>query len=127
MALREFAPELAEALDVAATRADLQVALTNQENTEIVQSMSGAFGYAPRAQLESERSRLRILRFNGVEPTTSMLAAGRYPLALSFSLVIRPDPADEAIPFVEFVFSATGRTIIERSGNLAVTGWPPAP
>ncbi|WP_198015489.1 PstS family phosphate ABC transporter substrate-binding protein [Marichromatium purpuratum] len=122
MLLRALDPRLEAALEQAFTRPDLVVTLTAQENAAVLGRVPGSFGYLSRAQWVAESLPLRVLRLDGQAPTLEAVAAGHYPLVAEFTLLF--DGADARVRhFVEFVFSATGRTVIEAGGAVA----PPEP
>ncbi|MFD2111484.1 substrate-binding domain-containing protein [Thiorhodococcus fuscus] len=119
--LASLDPELASAIQFALGRTDLLVTLTSQENLDSIAYIQGAFGYAPLAQVVSEKRDLRILTFNGQAPNPEALADSPYPLWIEFSLVTPADPEPEVQQFLAFVFSAKGRTIIEANGSLPIS------
>jgi len=119
--LASLDPQLAGAIQVALGRTDLLVTLTSQENLDSVAQIQGAFGYAPLAQVVSEKRNLRILELNGQAPPPETFTDIHYPLWIEFSLVARADPEPEVLRFLAFVFSAEGRAIIEVNGGLPIS------
>nr|WP_246221635.1 substrate-binding domain-containing protein [Marichromatium bheemlicum] len=118
MLLRRLDPRLDAALDQAFARTDLVVTLTAQENAAVLHRVPGSFGYLSRAQWAAESLSLRVLRLGGQAPTLAALAAGRYPLAAEFALVLATASDERVRGFVEFVFSAAGRAVLEANGAL---------
>jgi phosphate transport system substrate-binding protein len=118
--LQQQAPTLAPALDRAVRTPGTQIAMTAQENAELVARTPGAFGYTTLTLLISERPPLKALVYDGVEPSLENLANGSYPFAKTLYMITRPDPDPQVEQFIGFVQSAQGAEILRRFGNLPV-------
>ena len=118
--LAAWSEPLADALADAVYRTDLLVTMTTQENLETIEQIPGAFGYAPLSEVLAGDRPLRVLAFEGVEPSPAQLAAGDYPLALTLAMVTSPAASEDARAFIEFVRSAAGARVLEAAGCLPV-------
>lgn len=77
----------------------------------------GALGPSTLAQIVSEGRALKALRLDGVEPSAQSIADGSYPYYKSMVIVTTARSPPVARQFVEFVQSASGRKILERTGH----------
>lgn len=99
----------------------MALALTDQENADLLEKIPGSFGFLTLTQLLAEGRTLKVLSLSGVEPSLEALAAGTYPFYKSMFLVTCPDKLSEpARLFAAFVSSPQGRRILAASGNLVV-------
>jgi len=119
---RTISPVMNAAVDAALAREGMLMAPTNQECHDMLEHMPGSIGFSSLTQILTEKHPLKALRYNGVEPSVSNIANGRYPLVKSLSLVTTPDLSPATRRFIEFVRSAEGRRILERTGNLPAPG-----
>ena len=118
---KQYFPEFAKAFDATRQRRELPVAATDQDNTDLAETMHGSFTFGTYAQIVGERRKLSILSIDGVEPKPATVASKQYPYSKTFYLITKPDPSPVARAFVNFVDSPAGRSILEA------TGWAPAP
>jgi phosphate transport system substrate-binding protein len=116
--LKEISPEMEKAVEKALSREGMLVAMTDQENVDLLAKVKGAFGTSTLAQIISERRSLHALPLDGVEPSLAALAKGAYPYSKSFFAVTGPRSSPEARLFIEFLFSSEGKAILAKSGNL---------
>ena len=117
MALRGMSEELRRASLAAAKRPGMVTAITDLDNGESLEKISGAFGTTTLSQLLVEKRALRALVLDGVEPTVANAKAGRYPAHKRFYLVVR-EPATPAVrEFVNFVRSAEAQALLSRTGH----------
>lgn len=115
--LRSLSPEMDAAVTVAHSQKDLLVALNDQDNATALETVPGSFGLTTLAQILSESRSLKPLTFNGQTPSLEALQSGEYPYFKSLYLVAGPAPSEPAETFMAFVFSATGRNILEATGH----------
>lgn len=118
--LRGISAEMAAAVEVALSREGMLVAGTNQQCDEILLRTPGAIGPSTLAQIISEMQPLTPLAWNGVAPTLENLASGSYPLEKTLYLVVRSSPKPAVRRFLTFLASREARTLIERTGSIAV-------
>jgi phosphate transport system substrate-binding protein len=120
--IRKISPEMSKAVDIALSREGMLQATTDQDNADLLEKTPGAFGFTTLTQILTEKSRLKILSLNGVQPGLSALAQGSYPLAKTLSLLTIKDPLPSVRKFRDFVLSPEGRALLEKTGNIPVAG-----
>lgn len=120
--LESLSPGMHQALRHARSREGMLRATTDQESAEVVEGTPGALASSTLTQVYSEQRRVKILAFNGVQPSVKSLGDGAYPLSLSLYLVTSLKPRDMTRQFLEFISSEAGREILMENGNRVVTG-----
>lgn len=115
--LKSLTPAMEQALTAAELRAGLPFAVIDQEAADKIETIPGAVGVTALSLILSEERGLRPLALDGVEPSVANAAAGSYPLAKHFFVIIRPEPAPPVRSFVEFLRSAPAREILARTGH----------
>jgi len=124
LALKDISPDMRSAVDAALVRPGMLVTMTDQDNADMIETLSGAFGFATLSQIIAENRTVKILSYNGVLPSVQSLLDRSYPLYKQLFLVIKLGPAAPVRHFLEFVRSDRGRKILEESGNLFVMDSP---
>jgi phosphate transport system substrate-binding protein len=119
--LRSLSPGLHQAVTLAHGRPGMLMAVTDPEATALLVRTQGAIGASGLTGLLVEKLPLKVLTLNGVRPTTGTLASGAYPLAKEISLVTTAKTPAAAWAFIDFIYSAAGRSQAETVGVL-VTG-----
>lgn len=115
--IRRMSPALDKAMSAAEQRPGMPFATTDQEAADKTESVPGALGVSTLSLINSENRPLRALTLDGVEPTVSNAASGKYPHAKRFFLITRPDPSAAVKRFIAFMQSPAGREILTRAGN----------
>ena len=87
------------------TTPDAIAALSKYENT---------IGFFPMTETKGEK--LRVLKINGVSPSTENVANGRYLLTTPFAIVYKKEPTGLAKAFIDFLYSEEGERIISDFG-----------
>ena len=118
--IQKFSLEARKAIEYAYKRKGLLVALTDQENVDIIERIPGAIGFSTLAQVISEHRSVNILAFNGITPSIKAIADLTYPLFRSFYLVIQKKSSQKVHRFISFVYSTEGKAILEDLGNHVV-------
>jgi phosphate transport system substrate-binding protein len=121
--LRSLSPALAAAYDAALARPGMAIAATNQDSDELAGRTPGSLGGTTLAELLTEPHGLTPLAWEGVAPTLTNLAAGRYPLWKPFYVVVPVAAPARTGSFVKFLASPEGRKVLEAAGCLP----PPFP
>lgn len=116
--LKAMSPAMEKAVEKALSREGMLVAMTDQENANLLAKVKGAFGTAALAQIISEKRPLHALPLDGVTPSLTSLASGAYPYSKVFSVVIGPRSDSAAQRFIEFLFTPEGKAILTRTGHL---------
>lgn len=116
--LKAMSPAMEKAVQKALSRQGMLVAMTDQENADLLVKVKGAFGTAALAQIMAEKRPLQVLPLDGVKPSLASLAAGTYPYSKAFFAVTGPRSSPAVGRFIEFLFSPEGKTILTRTGHL---------
>ncbi|NKE45226.1 hypothetical protein HB662_10585 [Roseomonas frigidaquae] len=107
-------PILAEAMERAHDRPGLAVAVSDQDNADLLERLPGSFGLTTLGQTLSEYRGLRLLPLDGVAPEVAALQSGRYRMARSIRLAWRRDAPPWVTEFVGFLATPqAGRTLLE--------------
>jgi phosphate transport system substrate-binding protein len=115
--LRGMAPFMAAAVDSAFARAGLITAANDQENLDTLEKLPGSLGVAILGQIRAERRNLKMLRLDGVTPSTDALRSGAYRHQKTLYLVLRSEPSPLAAAFAAFVVSPAGRDRLAGVGG----------
>lgn len=118
--IKMISPEVSGAIDIAFSRPGMLTALTDQDNAEIIEKISGAFGISTLAQVIAEKRRVKILLYNGVMPSVKNLVSGSYPLTRLYFIVTQKDLPLPARNFLAFMRSVQGKRILEANGSSIV-------
>lgn len=116
--LKAMSPTMEKAVQKALSRQGMLVAMTDQENAELLVKVKGAFGTAALAQIIGEKRPLRVLTLDGVKPSLASLATGAYPYSKSFFAVTGRRSGPAARRFIDFLFTSEGKAILTRTGHL---------
>lgn len=85
---------------------------TSQNLVEGVARYRNGIGVVSR--LFAGRANVKVIRVDGVAPTTEAVAAGRYPLTGPLFLVVATPVGEEAAAFRRFLRTTWARAILER-------------
>jgi phosphate transport system substrate-binding protein len=118
--LRGISPEMSVSVDIALAREGMQIAITDQDNAQMIARTPGAIGFVSLTQYTTENLSLKVLAYDGITPSLSALLDGSYPLCKSFGYVMGPASSPKSREFIAFIRSAEGRRILEQSGCLSV-------
>jgi len=61
------------------------------------------------------RSRVKVIKVNGFNPTPANVRSGKYPIARSLFMVTMGEPKDEAKTFMDYVLSPAAQTIMKKN------------
>jgi phosphate transport system substrate-binding protein len=112
-------PGMTEALAEARTRPDLSVAATDQDNVEAAERTEGSLVGATLTQILTEKSSLRFVSIDGVQPSLANLASGAYPFSKTMYFVAPASRSVEADAFLAFINSPEGVELLRAAGNVA--------
>jgi phosphate transport system substrate-binding protein len=118
--VRGISTGIAAAYARAHAREGMIIAFTDQESANYLQSKGGGIGFSTLTQITTEALHLKVLSFNGSEPSLRSLAAGDYTLYKPTFLVTTSSPSRAVENFIRFLLSGEGRTIVRMSGNLFI-------
>jgi phosphate transport system substrate-binding protein len=74
-------------------------------------------GFATTGYTSARKRNVKMLRVNGVQPTTKNIIHGKYPMKRPLFLLLHRDPKPETRKFVDFVLSVEGQQYL-RSLNV---------
>ncbi len=114
--LESISEELKKAVLSAAARPGMTVAVTDQENADLLERLPGSFGVAPLCQLISENRGLKVLSLDGIKPGEKTLANETYRYDYDLYLMTGPRSSPASRLFVDFVFSRAGQSVLTRMG-----------
>jgi phosphate transport system substrate-binding protein len=115
--IKNMSPAMREAKSTAEQRKGMVFTVTDQETASSIEKTSGAVGPATLALLLSEKRALKALTLDGIVASPQNIANGSYPLYKQMLIVTGPKSPPEALAFVAFVRSATGRAILQQTGH----------
>ena len=125
--LESINPRLKSASERAHSIPGVFIGLTDQEAAAQIEKTPGSFGTTSLSLVAAEKRKIKALSVDGTVPILSSISispgisAGRYPYAMTFSLVYRKDKYRGAVrDFIEFVFSNDGRKLLSENGHVAI-------
>jgi len=118
--LGELFPGLGDAIAVARLRPDVPIAATDQDNTDLAQSVEGSLVGATFTQIKMEKTALRMIAIDGVEPNLENFEKGAYPYGKTLYIILRVKKSAAAERFVAFLQSPQGQAASRDSGALPV-------
>jgi len=118
--LESISEDMKRAVQNSSKRSGLNIAVNDQENADLMERLPGSFGAASLCQLITEKRNLNILALNGVKPNVRTMAEGTYPYFKNLYIITGPGSTPQVRQFIDFVFSSSGRSILSKTGHLAV-------
>jgi len=118
--LRSISPTVDQSVSQAKARPGMIMAVTDQDNLKLLQTTPGAFGMTTLSMVTAERAKVRLLAFNGVEPTLQNLVVGRYPLVRDYYLIAKTSASQPVQKLVSFARSARGAALMKALNCVAV-------
>lgn len=115
--IKKMSPAIASALTQAEKVPGLPFSITDQEATNDIERIPGAFGVTTLALIKSEDRALRALDLDGVAATVQNAVSGRYPHYKQLYVVTPPKHSAAARRFVTFLRSSEGAEILVRNGH----------
>lgn len=88
------------------------------EQTASYQNHKNALGFSFRfyaTEMVDEHA-IKLLRVNDVAPTVETIADGTYPITSEFYAVTTTDKYEQYKPFIEWVTSEEGQSLVEKTG-----------
>lgn len=116
--LKGISPSMEKGVLSALSREAMILAVTDQDSVDAVEKNPGSLGTSTLGQVVTEKRNVKVLSFNGVNPTVKAIADGSYHLHKSFYAVTTSKTSEAARQFVRFLSSKEGREILTDSGYL---------
>lgn len=93
------------------------VYFTDQEANRALSSVPYAIGVTDLGMISTEHLKVKVLKLDGILPTSDSIRSGHYPLKRDLSFIYRKgNISDEAQSFVDFVLSENGARILRANG-----------
>jgi len=119
--LASINPGLKSASEKAHSIPGVFVGNTDQEAAVQIEKTPGSLGTTSSSVVAAGKRKIKALSVDGVDPTLSNVSAGKYPYAMTLSLVYKKDKYRGAIKdFIEFVFSKDGQKILSDNGHVTL-------
>lgn len=115
--IRAISPAMNDAKLAAEQRKGMIFAVTDQDTATAIESIAGGLGPSTLSLLLAEKRALKALALDGVVPSAQSIADGSYSLHKQMWLVTGPQSPPQALAFVSFVRSPTGRDILQKNGH----------
>ena len=109
------------ALDKLRQRRDVPIAGTDQDNMEAAQKTPHSFAGSTLTQIVTESPRVKLIQFDGVDPTVERMEKGEYPLRKRLYLVAKAEPSPATQTFITFLRSPEADKVIRESGGVTVS------
>jgi len=85
-----------------------------------IASTPGAFGITSMPHVLRSNGRIRALELDGIAPSDTNVASGRYPMARSAFLLVRAPESPAVRAFLDYARSAEGIRVLRAAGAIAV-------
>lgn len=96
----------------------VKVIYTTPETVAALTEHKGTIGYIPLSMAVGKQ--LRILKVNGVYPSSENVLDGKYEITVPLGIVYKEQPKGLAKSFIDFIYSKEGQKIITRMGAIPV-------
>ena len=117
---KEAFENFADAYEAVRATPGVPVAMTDQDNADLAESMENSLTTGTLLQMISEERTLRPIAIDGVLPSPAAVADGSYPYFKVFHAVHGADPSEDARAFVAFIRSEAGAALAEELGAALV-------
>jgi phosphate transport system substrate-binding protein len=114
--VRSLGKGVSDAMTLAQNRKGMIVAATDSDTAELIERTPGALGLSTLGLIQTEGRKIKVLKLNGVEPTTANAASGAYPLSKAIHVVSKEPRSPHVKAFVEFLGSPAARTLLAKHG-----------
>jgi phosphate transport system substrate-binding protein len=111
-------PDYKEAMLDAYQNRRWEIVYRDSDMTEAIGQTKGAFGLTAMTEIQKESSNNKAIAYNGFTPTPENIRNGNYTLTKELSFVYKNQLSARATKFIDFVFSAEGKTIISKWGAI---------
>ncbi|MEJ0016968.1 MAG: substrate-binding domain-containing protein [Acetobacteraceae bacterium] len=120
--LRGVSAAMADAVRIALARPGLLTVATDQDNADSIERLPGSFGAMTIGQINAEARRVKPLVLDRVPPTVEALAAGRYPLSRTLTIVWREQHRQHVARFLAALRGPEASALLMRLGHIPLAG-----
>ena len=120
--LRSLSPDMDRAVTAAHARPDMLIGITDEETFDVLKKTRGTIGFAPLSMVLSEPGAVNVSRLNGVAPTVSNVAGGKYLHAKRIFVVTKKEASPGVRAFLRFLNSKSARAMAAKRGVLLTAG-----
>lgn len=93
------------------------IILKDEGMNQKIQALPDAIGFSDMGAIVSQKLNIKILKLNGIQPSSKTVLSGAYPLYKTLSFVYRPDKLTPAIQtYISYVCSVEGKNILTKNG-----------
>jgi phosphate transport system substrate-binding protein len=119
--LASINPGLKSASEKAHSIPGVFVGNTDQDAAMQIERTPSSFGTTSSSLVAAEKRKIKALSVDGAPPTLTNVSTGRYPYAMTLSLVYKRDNYRDSIKdFIEFVFSRDGQKLLSDNGHVTL-------
>ena len=119
--LMRINPRMKSASEQARSIPGVFVGMTDQDAALQIERTPGSFGTTSAAIVAGEKLKIKALSVDGVSPTLPNVSTGKYPYAMTMSIVYKKDKYMGTVKdFIGFVYSNDGRKILAANGHVTL-------
>lgn len=119
--LQEFFPELAPSVAAAREVRGANLAVSDQDSMDMVETSRSLVGFGALAPILAEKRKLVVVPLDGIQPGTETLESGGYSYGVDLILVLGRGASEAARAFIEFSRSEAGAGLMRANGCVPAT------
>ena len=116
LTLSSISREMKEAIEAANARRGMIVTMTDQENLDRVEKISGSLGFTALTQIIAEKRSVKVLTWNNLEPSMKNFTDKRYPFSVQYYLVTNLEQPVPIRKFIQYIKSPAGEKLMMQTG-----------
>ena len=116
--LMHMSDDLRQAMLTAHKRTGKNVAATDSDAADDLESIKGAIGVTSLILVRAENRDINILSLDGVAPTLDNLNSGKYPIGKTIYAIEKPTHSPLARSFLAYLQTDEARAIIVKHGGI---------
>jgi phosphate transport system substrate-binding protein len=117
--MHNLSARMAKSLDIAQEEEGLYLAVTDADAITYLERIRGSFGATTLTMVLAEERKVKVLSFHDIKPGVHGTDQEVYPLTKPYHLLTRNDAPLAVQQFVDFIYSAQGKEILERVGIMS--------
>lgn len=112
-------PGTGQAIETARSRPEVPIAVNDQDNATMAESIPGSIVGMSLVQLHLEKRDLRAVTIDGKQPSLANMESGAYPYARDFYLVTSKTPSPMVEKFLAFLRSPDAVKLLRESSAMS--------